>query len=706
MKPPAWRTLRAAPADARLAAIVGAACALALILRRISHRLPHACLLNASPPPPHAVEASSELSRLDDDHAALHLLAADDPCSPSARSSAPPSTPGPHGARRTSRAHRRAEECSAVRRGSPPLPSLRLLEARSHAYSATARGEASGAEWTAMRARAASCVAAAELWRDYSFAHSEDSLGARGARRRGEVRWLSLRELYGKPHVWPDGRASFLYKYRHHAAEITDAAPPGDSIQGSVGDCYFLSAVTAAMSDLAVRRDLIDESLEAAGIYGVTFFLRGRWRMVWVDSYFPCHRVDATPDGKGAAARWQPLFASSNGDREAWLMVVEKAFAKLHGTYAALEGGAVASALALLTGGVPSTLTLRDAKGHARVPPHALLRLLQAALHSGFVIVGTPQCSNPEADATHGEGRGGILSRWERSWELVARRVDGMQRRLRSQLSFQDEDAVLEVTMQSGVGMVLLRDPWGGEGHADGEVWLSVEELAARFAVLYSCRVLQTTLQGGGWHLTALANEWEAGRAGGCPTHASSWPSNPQVVIRQPPPAALGLIRTRWSAVCPSPPQAERAHAAGRGAAAASPCGERRGRGVGHRACDAATARATRFWQVVGSSKYRRASHVLLELQSLDACEPYTLVASTFNPGEHAPFLLYIYASRSVDVDAPSDDGWGCLENETANGSRELSLCTAQACEHPTLYGTCECCGDAAASLCQLGYSG
>ena len=72
------------------------------------------------------------------------------------------------------------------------------------------------------------------------------------------------------------------------------AMQPGDVVQGNVGNCYFLSAVATAVSDREVRRELIDATFEEAGIYGVSFFLRGRWRMVWVDSYFPCYQAKAT----------------------------------------------------------------------------------------------------------------------------------------------------------------------------------------------------------------------------------------------------------------------------------------------------------------------------------------------------------------------------------------------------------------------------
>ena len=104
------------------------------------------------------------------------------------------------------------------------------------------------------------------------------------------MRWLSLRELYGPAHRWPNGQASYLYAYerpQHTRSQDTvdmnamaeHAMNPSDVVQGNVGNCYFLSAVATAVSDVAVRRQLIDATFEAAGIYGVSFFLRegGGW---------------------------------------------------------------------------------------------------------------------------------------------------------------------------------------------------------------------------------------------------------------------------------------------------------------------------------------------------------------------------------------------------------------------------------------------
>ncbi len=70
------------------------------------------------------------------------------------------------------------------------------------------------------------------------------------------------------------------------------------------------------------------------------FFLNGQETPVIVDDYLPC-----TANGK-------PCFATCR-DGELWVSLLEKAWAKLHGTYARMEGGLPCFAASHLMG-VPS----------------------------------------------------------------------------------------------------------------------------------------------------------------------------------------------------------------------------------------------------------------------------------------------------------------------------------------------------------------
>jgi hypothetical protein len=55
--------------------------------------------------------------------------------------------------------------------------------------------------------------------------------------------------------------------------------------------------------------------------------MQGEWVPVVVDDWIPCE------------ARGKPAFATSRKGNELWVSILEKAYAKLHGSYEALEGG-------------------------------------------------------------------------------------------------------------------------------------------------------------------------------------------------------------------------------------------------------------------------------------------------------------------------------------------------------------------------------
>jgi len=65
-----------------------------------------------------------------------------------------------------------------------------------------------------------------------------------------------------------------------------------------------------------------------------------------------------------------PIFAKCKNRSEVWVPLLEKAYAKLHGCYEALDGGSVTAALVDLSGGVAEKIDLMD-KDEARRPPAA-----------------------------------------------------------------------------------------------------------------------------------------------------------------------------------------------------------------------------------------------------------------------------------------------------------------------------------------------
>ena len=132
---------------------------------------------------------------------------------------------------------------------------------------------------------------------------------------------------------------------------------PDDIHQGQLGNCYLLAAMAACASNTRLIEDLIvEDHFSDVGLIGVKFFKEGRWVTVVVDAMLPC-----IPYGENG---WCPIFCRPSdeivhgaAEKELWCCYMEKAFAKLFGSYESLHGGGDCSdALNYLTGGLTSNL--------------------------------------------------------------------------------------------------------------------------------------------------------------------------------------------------------------------------------------------------------------------------------------------------------------------------------------------------------------
>lgn len=113
-----------------------------------------------------------------------------------------------------------------------------------------------------------------------------------------------------------------------------------DILQGALGNCYFLAALCsmAEISDTIIKRLFVSNDTNEYGIYCVQICFNGEWKNVIVDDFFPCY-----PDERG------PCFTKGNNE-ELWVMLLEKAWAKLHGNYEKVEAGIASESLRSLSG--------------------------------------------------------------------------------------------------------------------------------------------------------------------------------------------------------------------------------------------------------------------------------------------------------------------------------------------------------------------
>ncbi|KAF8704580.1 Cysteine proteinase, partial [Rhizoctonia solani] len=175
----------------------------------------------------------------------------------------------------------------------------------------------------------------------------------------------------------------------HNPQFFVDGVGAGDISQGSLGDCWFLSALTTIttmphlIEKICVARD------EQVGVYGFIFYRDSGWHEVIIDDYlftkvpkWECitgreqmlyHRSKDKYNSTARKGGRTLLFASCGEEEETWVPLIEKAYAKLMGDYSAMSGGFAAEGIEDLTGGVSTKLEISDILDKDKFWTHELM---------------------------------------------------------------------------------------------------------------------------------------------------------------------------------------------------------------------------------------------------------------------------------------------------------------------------------------------
>ncbi|XP_043324953.1 calpain-13 isoform X2 [Cervus canadensis] len=143
-------------------------------------------------------------------------------------------------------------------------------------------------------------------------------------------------------------RPKDLLKGKSEPLFILEGASRFDIQQGEAGDCWFLAALgSLTQSPQYLQKILIDQSFsyQYAGIFRFRFWRCGQWVEVVIDDRLPVLNNEY-------------LFVKPRNKREFWPCLLEKAYAKFHGSYANLHYGYLPDALVDLTGGVVTNISL------------------------------------------------------------------------------------------------------------------------------------------------------------------------------------------------------------------------------------------------------------------------------------------------------------------------------------------------------------
>lgn len=118
------------------------------------------------------------------------------------------------------------------------------------------------------------------------------------------------------------------------------ALGPNSVKQGELGDCYLLAPLSSlALKPERIKRIVKVRKVNNFGIYMVSFCLHGVWENIIVDDRIPCFKGGDN----------SPIFATST-NKEIWVGIVEKAWAKIHFGYLNIESGTIEESMHALTG--------------------------------------------------------------------------------------------------------------------------------------------------------------------------------------------------------------------------------------------------------------------------------------------------------------------------------------------------------------------
>ncbi|GAB0187454.1 calpain-2 catalytic subunit [Grus japonensis] len=352
------------------------------------------------------------------------------------------------------------------------------------------------------------CLQEGRLFQDPSFPAGPTALGYRelgpsSCKTQGVV-WRRPTELCSSPQF------------------IAGGATRTDICQGALGDCWLLAAIASLTLNEEILARVVpkDQSFQDnyAGIFHFQFWQYGEWVDVVVDDRLP------TKNG-------ELLFVHSAEGSEFWSALLEKAYAKLNGSYESLSGGTTTEGFEDFTGGIAEWYELQKA------PPN-LFKIIQKALQKGSLL----GCSIDITSAAETEA--------VTSQKLVkghAYSVTGA------------EEVNFRGTVQK---LIRIRNPWGEvewtgkwndncpnwngvdpevreqltRRHEDGEFWMAFNDFLRHYSRLEICNLTPDTLASDRykkWSLLKLDGNWRRGAtAGGCRNYPNTFWMNPQYLIK------------------------------------------------------------------------------------------------------------------------------------------------------------------------------
>uniref|UniRef100_A0A8C6TNA2 Calpain 9 n=1 Tax=Neogobius melanostomus TaxID=47308 RepID=A0A8C6TNA2_9GOBI len=295
-----------------------------------------------------------------------------------------------------------------------------------------------------------------------------------------------------------------------------------DICQGQLGDCWLL----AAIASLTLKKDTLarvvphdqDFGRRYAGIFRFQFWKHNKWLEIVIDDRLP-------------TVRNQLVMLHSASNNEFWSALLEKAYAKMHGSYEALKGGTTMEAMEDFTGGVGEHYD-------NKAPPNDLFTIMKKALDRGSMMgcsINITSSAESEAKTSTGLVKGHAYS------------ITGLE-----EVEYQGRKVRL-VRIRNPWGQVEWNGPWSDDSGEwkyvdradknrllqnadDGEFWMEFEDFKRNYDTTEICNMTPDALDDNTkrhWEVSLFEGSWIRGAtAGGCRNFIDTFWTNPQFQLQ------------------------------------------------------------------------------------------------------------------------------------------------------------------------------
>ncbi|XP_073527980.1 calpain-2 catalytic subunit-like [Phyllobates terribilis] len=346
----------------------------------------------------------------------------------------------------------------------------------------------------------AECLESKQLFKDPKFPASQSSLGSELLGPDSEtvngLEWKRPKEIKKNPKF------------------IVGGEERDDICQGKLGDCWLLGSIAC----LTMNKDCLfrvipqDQSFDKgyAGIFHFMFWQYGQWVDVVVDDQLP------TKENK-------LIFVKSKTSNEFWSSLLEKAYAKINGSYETIIAGYALESLEDFTGGVGEIKETKSA-------PEDLFEKLQKALKEKCFVGCSSAAQGANDEKSESIVRGHLYS------------VTGAEKVTCG------ENLVKIVRVRNPWGYKEWNGPWSDDSEEwndvdpqikaelniaknDGEFWISYPDFLKEYIRVAICDIYMSEVCCGDnykWCLTEINGSWKKGSTAGGRNSLDTFWINPQ----------------------------------------------------------------------------------------------------------------------------------------------------------------------------------